>query len=465
MHQLSIALPRRGVVAHDLDTRVPPGGLTAVVGANGSGATTWLRHLADRPVPGARSRGGVSWRGRPLPGANARDPLLVADWALPPLDVATWLRGLTRDVTAAAKRLDLGPFLTTRISQLPLDVRARLHLATLSLAPASSLVLADPGTTAAAATHRHGIATALRARAAEGAVVLWAEHDLDLVWEYADHIIELSNGRICYDGDPTTWVPRSVPEPTLMTLARSHRLDLAACRSTSDARSEYRAKAYEPVVLPPCPQAPLGDTLHLTRHGLGEDLELTLTSRESLGVVVLDGRAEPIARRLITELRQATLVTSHLPDHATPAALAASWERRHQLPPGTVLAQLPEIRRDDPLRNHGYGDRAHFRAALVPEPRQALWLPHPQAGLDTRCARDLAAELLRGCAGPRIVTSRDTEFLVRACHRILVVSQGRAVALGSPQAVAPMLPDPPVIAQAIGSPHHTRLSELLAVAP
>lgn len=463
LHHLSITLPRRGIVLDDVSARIEPGRVTAVVGATGAGTSILLRHLADRAPNGAQSRGRTLWKQRPLPPANPHGPLTVADWALPPLGVATWLRGLTAQVREAAEAIRVEAFLDQRIHQLPLDIRARLHLAALRHLPDADLVLADPVATAADGRDRRAIAEQLRRRAERGAVVLWAEHDLDLVWEHADRIIELHNGRIVYDGNPAGWVPVSVPEPTLMTLARAHSLDPAACRDAQSTAQRLADAGHSPGPLPPSPTAPLGDTLHLTQHGLGDGLELTLGTRECLGVVDLDGRAEPIARRLVHSLPNGSLLTSHLPAEATVGQIAASWERRHRLPIGSIVATLPRLRGFDRLLNHGTGDVAQLRAALALGPGHPLWFPHPQAGLDTRAARNLAAALAAGCPGPRIVTSRDTEFLVRACHRILVVSDGAAVACGSPQAVAPLLPEPPLVAQATGSAHHTRLAELLGV--
>lgn len=462
---LSLSLPRRGPVLQGITTAIEPGRLTAIIGTNGAGASTWLRHLADRLPNGARSCGSSTWCGRELPPANRHGPLLVADWALPPLTVGAWLRGWTHRVAEVATGHGLEAFLQMRIHDLPLDLRARLHLVTLRHAPGAALVLADPLTTAAALPDRRAIAQELRRRAHDGAVVLWAEHDLDLVWEHTDHVIELSDGGITQEGDVAAWVPLSVPEPTLMTLARAHDLERAVCRNADDTHQALRAAGPRSHRLLPATVPPLGDTIHVPDHGLGEDVELTLGSRECLGVVDVDGRAEPIARRLVNALEGGTLLTSHLPSDSSARSVTRSWEHRHALLPGSVLDLTPGIRGDDLLRNHGSGDAAGLRAALAMAPRHPLWFPHPQAGLDTQASRDLAAALAAGCPGPRIVTSRDPEFLVRACHRILVVKDGAVIGLGTARAVAPLLPDRPLVARATGLPHHTRLTELLEVEP
>jgi len=130
-----------------------------------------------------------------------------------------------------------------------------------------------------------------------------------------------------------------------------------------------------------------------------------------------------------------------------------------------VLETAPSLRPDQPLISHGSGDLARLRTALAAGPECPLWLPHPQAGLDAHDARRLAADLRSGPPGPRLVTSRDVEFLVRACHRILVVEAGKVVAFGAPNAVAAILPDPPLVSQVVGSPRHVRLTEVLEAAP
>lgn len=125
----------------------------------------------------------------------------------------------------------------------------------------------------------------------------------------------------------------------------------------------------------------------------GRSLEVGAT--ECLGLVDLSGRPEPLARRIIAHLG-GRAVASHLPR-------------------ATRLA------------------RAHHDE--VP-----LWLPHPQAGLDPVARQELAASLSGENPGPRLVTSRDPDFLARACRRIAVVDDGRVVAVGSPTAVSRHLP-------------------------
>lgn len=118
---------------------------------------------------------------------------------------------------------------------------------------------------------------------------------------------------------------------------------------------------------------------------------LEVGAAECVGLIDLSGRPEPLARRIVTHLG-GEAVGSHLPR-------------------GTRLT----------------------RARHDPRP---LWLPHAQAGLDPADRQELAADLAGVNPGPRLITGRDPDFLAAACHRIVVVDDGRIVAVGSPTAMA-----------------------------
>lgn len=127
----------------------------------------------------------------------------------------------------------------------------------------------------------------------------------------------------------------------------------------------------------------------------GRGLEIGAT--EAVGLIDLAERPEPLARRII-ELLGGAVVGSRVP-------------------------------------------RATRLERALHDPRP-LWLPHPQAGLDPVDRASLAEGLSRTNAGPRLVTSRDHDFLSDACHRIVVVDRGRVVAVGAPRAVARCLRRP-----------------------
>lgn len=457
-------LPGRGPVLDGISLSARPGEVTALVGRTGSGVSTLLRRVAEALPPGTTGRGRVTWRDRALPTPRGR--LVAADWALAPGTVGAHLRCLTADVREAGQRFGLTDVLGQRLTQLPADLRARVHLATLSLADAAPLVLVDSVFTAATGHDREAMASEVRRRARAGAVVVWGEQDLNAVWQHADRIVELAVGRVRFDGDPLAWPPHQLPEPTLLILGRVFGLPATTHRDTAGAAAALRDRRLALPALPSGPKPHHGDPISVRAADLeldGEDL--TLGTRECIGVVERSGRAEPLARTLARRLRGATLVTGHLPPLATPRRLARAWERHHALSTGSVLAATPDVRPDQPLALHGSGDLARLRVALASGPESPVWLPHPQAGLDALDARRLAAALHSCPAGLRLLTSRDVEFLVRACHRILVVDGNRVVAYGSPNAVAEHLPEPPLVSRIVGSARHVRLRDVLEEAP
>lgn len=466
INNLTIELPRRGRVLDHVNLTAFPGQVTAVVGRSGSGATTLLRCLAQALPAGAQGLGRLIWRGRDLSAHDTRGLLVVADWAITPVTVAVHLRSLTSKVLDTAQRLGLAEVLGQRLSQLPADLLARIHLASLALAPAAGLVLVDSVSTAATGDDRKAIASALRRRAEAGAVVLWADHDLDSVWEHADRLVELDDGLVHHDGSPEDWFPHRLPEPTLLALARTLGFPPEKCRDAAGAAEFFHRQGCRPAPLPTGREPRRGDAVPVASKALGlQGEDLALGGRECVGLVDRAGRSEPLARALARQLRGAALVTGHLPVEATPRRISRAWERHHALSDGSVLETAPSLRPDQPLISHGSGDLARLRTALAAGPECPLWLPHPQAGLDAHDARRLAADLRSGPPGPRLVTSRDVEFLVRACHRILVVEAGKVVAFGAPNAVAAILPDPPLVSQAVGSTRHVRLTEVLEAAP
>ncbi|RMB58342.1 ATP-binding cassette domain-containing protein [Tessaracoccus antarcticus] len=455
----------------DLSLTAAPGSITAVVGRSGSGGATLVRALAGAMNNG-RIRGTATLNGRRIDGAT-RDELTTAalwisDDALPGGTVADCLRILTGD-TSAADDLGLADDLARRLTSLPIDLRLRLHCA--SLLPragttAPSLILVDRVLGAADAATRDRFCTLLRDRARDGATVLWAEHDLDAVWEHAEIIVELVDGRIAWQGRPDEWQPHSLPEPTLLTLARALDVPPADCRTAEQTLETLEESG---IVLPLFPRrtadsaAPTGSGTLVDAATVGlSGTAIEIRPGECVGIIDTGGRPEALARRLISKLPGGDVVPSQLPGTLRIGAAARTWERRHDLPVGSVLAHLPTLRPRALLVDLSPGELALFRLALAGGPTTPLWLSHPQAGLDPRERHSLAEDLRRRPAGTRLVTSRDVEFLVRACHRLVVVSHDHVIGDGSPSAVAKLLPTEPLVCRAVGSTRYLRLTDVLA---
>ena len=469
------ALPGHGPGLSDLSLSLDPGTITALVGRSGSGGGTLVRALAGDLPQGSHIGGTAVLNGRRIDGATrdelAGTVLWLSDEALPGGSVADYLRSLGGDLSAAA---DLGLVAepSRRVASLPVDLRLRLHCAALLAhrgSAAAPLILVDRVLGAADAPTRDRFCGLLRERARSGATVLWAAHDLDAVWEHADRIVELVGGHIRSCGAPADWQPSTLPEPTLRAVARVLDLPSADCRSPE---ATVAALTKGERGLPRIPLRATRGTARPTGSGVVIDPTdvgvsgpaIEIVPGECVGIVDVQGRPETLARRLIRQLPAGAVVPGQLPDTLHVAAAARSWERRHRLPTGDVLRLLPGVRPRSLLVDLSPGARARFRRALAHGVETPLWLSHPQAGLDP-WERRVLAEALRGSAsGTRLVTSRDVEFLVRACHRLLVVREGCVVGEGSPAAVVNLLPVQPVVSRAVGSTRYLRLEDVAASA-
>ncbi|MDO5737340.1 MAG: hypothetical protein Q4P15_12785 [Propionibacteriaceae bacterium] len=463
--------PRAGHVLHSIDLTAESGNITALVGRSGSGGATVVRALSGTLPPGTRLTGTATLGRRRIDGATSEEltgtALWISDTALPGGTVADCLRILTGGVAAAAE-LGLLQHLDRRLTSLPIDLRLRLHCAALMPEPgadAPSLILVDRVLGAADAATRDRFCSLLRRRARAGATVVWAEHDLDAVWEHADVVVELTDGNVASSTRPWQWQPSTLPEPTLLTLARALGLPPADCRTP---RHTLETMEMLRITLPLFPErssdgtAASGAGTIIDAEALGlTGAPIEIRHGECVGIIDVDGRPEALARRLLHLLPGGDIIPSQLPETLRVGAAARTWEKRHQLAAGSVLARLPMLRPGTLLVDLSPGDFAAFRSALAAGPTTPLWLSHPQAGLDPRDRHTLSEDLRRRPAGTRVVTSRDIEFLVRACHRLIVISENHVAADGSPGAVMELLPTRPLVSRAVGSTRYLRLTDVL----
>lgn len=190
-------------------------GVTALVGANGTGKSTVLRVLATLlPVgSGHAALAGheVSTRrgaagARAVLGYLSQDPqhsghLTVRE----AVEYAAWLKAVPRRsrrarVAATLTDLDLTSVASTKLSVLSGGTRRRAHLAQAVVHEPPVLLLDEP-TTGLDPDHRAEFQGFL-SRLAQGRTVVLCTHlseDIDVV---ADRVIALADGRIRFDGTP-----------------------------------------------------------------------------------------------------------------------------------------------------------------------------------------------------------------------------------------------------------------------
>lgn len=203
----------RPVLDH-LDLVARPGEITLLVGANGCGKTTTLRHLCGLSLPDS---GRVAIGASDL--ATARPAALAQLSFLPQsprfharLTVAeiiafyARLRGLAPSRPAAVERQwDLVDVRTRQTGRLSGGTRQRLALAVWSLPEAPVLVLDEPGLSLDP-QWRSALHVELRTAANRGATVLVATHLLGEWNGQADRCLVLEGGRISRELPPARLV-------------------------------------------------------------------------------------------------------------------------------------------------------------------------------------------------------------------------------------------------------------------
>ena len=180
------AARREPVLALDgVTVSVPSGSVCALVGRNRSGKSTLLRVLAPLVQPAPHGPG------EPRPVAGLHD-------------------APTNAVARALARVDLDLAGDDVYATYSSGMRQRLALARALLTRPSVLLLDEPFRAldeVSAGTLRSVIADA----ADGGATVLVATHHTDELGGRCDRVVELSSGRVTYDGDLMGWRP--VPGP------------------------------------------------------------------------------------------------------------------------------------------------------------------------------------------------------------------------------------------------------------
>ncbi|GAA4346058.1 ABC transporter ATP-binding protein [Angustibacter luteus] len=188
-------------VVDGISLQVDPGEVLALVGGNGSGKTTLLRILTGAIDP---DDGEVTWQGRSLDESDPwvrREVAVLLDDAetFPDLSVLEHVELLARafgldDARPHAQQVLDEVGLTRQAGQLPTSLssgqRHRLGLASVLVRPAGLVVLDEPEQRLDDAG-RTWLSERLRRLADDGAAIVLASHDEQLVEDVAHLVLEL----------------------------------------------------------------------------------------------------------------------------------------------------------------------------------------------------------------------------------------------------------------------------------
>jgi iron complex transport system ATP-binding protein len=219
VEKLTVGYADRTVI-ESLDLLVPPGRITAIVGANACGKSTLLRSMSRLLAPRA---GHVLLDGREVHRMPAKE-LARTLGLLPQSPIAPegitvadlvgrgrnphqrllsrWSADDDRAVAAALDATHTADLADRSVDELSGGQRQRVWIA-MALAQQTDVLLLDEPTTFLDVSHQVEVLDLLTdLNAARGTTIVMVLHDLNMAARYADHLIALADGGLHAAGEP-----------------------------------------------------------------------------------------------------------------------------------------------------------------------------------------------------------------------------------------------------------------------
>ena len=208
------------IIVENLDLAIPPGSITAIVGANGCGKSTLLRALA-RLIPARAGQvvlDGKGLHGRPTK-EIARTLGLLPQSPIAPEGIAVadlvgrgrhphqklLARWSPRDYEVVAQSLSAtgtDDLADRSVDELSGGQRQRVWIA-MALAQETDILLLDEPTTFLDVAHQVEVLDLLTdLNRDRGTTIVMVLHDMNLAARYADHLFALRAGRVVASGAP-----------------------------------------------------------------------------------------------------------------------------------------------------------------------------------------------------------------------------------------------------------------------
>jgi energy-coupling factor transport system ATP-binding protein len=499
--------PAGAPTLRDVDLVLPDGELHLVCGRTGSGKSTLLG-LFNGLVPhftGGLLDGDVLVDGRSIVGTPPRDLAHLVGY-VPQDPIAGFVADVVEDELAyGMEQLGLDPQTMRRRVEETLDLLGIADLRRRALRTLSGgqqqrvaigavltmhprmLVLDEPTSALDPTAAEDVLATLARLVADVGLGVVVAEHRMERVVPFADHLIVVADGRV-RDGDPADLLRDSPVAPPLVELGRAagwEPLPLTvrdARRRASSLREELDAAP-----VPSHAAASLGEpvlrardvSVDYRRHRAVSGVDLQVRAGE---VVALMGRNGSGKSSLLWAvhggLKRAAGSVAVGPRGTDPATLApadaralvglvpqtaadllylesvddecAAADAQPGAAPGDcrrVLDRLaPGIPGDQHPRDLSEGQRLALVLSIVlTASPTVLLLDEPTRGLDYAAKAELA-EILRSLAAEGrgvVVSTHDVEFVAQVAASVVVLAEGEVVSAGD---VAKVLAESPAFA-------------------
>lgn len=209
------------LVLEKLTAGIPPGEITAIIGANASGKSTLLRALARllRPDGGTVYLDGVDIARQPTRSVATRLGLLPQSPRAPDgISVGDlvrrgryphqhlfdqWSRADGRAVQRALELTDMVDLRDRPIDQLSGGQRQRAWLAMALAQDARTMLLDEPTTFLDMAHQMETLDLLADLNESEGRTVVMVLHDLNQASRYAAHLIAMAEGRVTAAGRPS----------------------------------------------------------------------------------------------------------------------------------------------------------------------------------------------------------------------------------------------------------------------
>ena len=223
-------------VLRDIDFTVRPGDVTSIIGASGSGKSTLLRciNLLETPTGGETLFHGKNVTGKGVNASGYRAKVGMVFQSFNLFNNMTVLENcaigqvkvLKKDKETARKnalkyldRVGMTPYINARPRQISGGQKQRVAIAR-ALAMEPEVLLFDEPTSALDPEMVGEVLDVMQSLASDGMTMLVVTHEMAFARDVSNHVVFMSEGVICEEGDPEQVFSNPVQQRTKEFLAR-----------------------------------------------------------------------------------------------------------------------------------------------------------------------------------------------------------------------------------------------------